>query len=724
MNVSSWNGATGNWRKAADWSNGVPDAATEADFTASGTYTVTYSRSEAFAVGAVNFNAAGATLALRGSLTLGGIFDLKAGTLAMSSGGVIHGGTLMIDGGALTSTYGSGSKSGRLDGVTLGGVLDLSAPVETLNITNGLTGVAGGGAQIRLTGGENELLFRGSQTIDNVTIVFENSSSYSVVYGKGVLTIGPSATVTTTAFGPLGVLTASAVINNGAIVSAASGALGTFNLSANRYFVNNGAITAASDIILTSPRMVNGTAGTLDVGEFINFVVQGSFLNRGLVMIAASGDFDVSSDTTIANAGTISVGSGNLSLDQSTGPGVVVFTNTGAITVGQQGSLSLLLNFTVASLGNIVDAGRFYLGGTLDNTGQTLRLGTGPIFGGVGTTLGDGGLISGGTMVLGGAPLVYTGGGLINVTLQGVVDLSVANASLNLDGGVVVTGANGSGPGVINLTGAGATLYFFDATGTVRNGIDNVTINAGNARAADSIVLENFNFVSEALTLGARATIVSSARGAQVAVQTLNAPGSTIVNDGHIDAAASGGSFQVTMPTLENDGQIVVSNGDSFTLVGALTGTGQFALATGGTAVLGATAAGQNVAFSDATGTLTLSSAASFAATLSGAIVGDRIDLLNTAATTAAVNAKDQLVVTSNGARVATIQLAGDYAHTAFKVAGDGHGGSLITLANAPAMHAIAWAMASLGGAAGAASVTQASAGTGHAPTLVRPAAC
>ena len=36
MNVSNWNGATGYWRKSADWSNGVPDNATEAAFAGPG----------------------------------------------------------------------------------------------------------------------------------------------------------------------------------------------------------------------------------------------------------------------------------------------------------------------------------------------------------------------------------------------------------------------------------------------------------------------------------------------------------------------------------------------------------------------------------------------------------------------------------------------------------------------------------------------------------------
>ncbi|MDQ2861750.1 MAG: hypothetical protein M3T55_13735 [Pseudomonadota bacterium] len=604
----------------------------------------------------------------------------------------------------------------------MAGTLDLGRPVETLRITNGLTGVPGSGAQIRLSGGEDGLTFIGDQTIDNVTIIFDNPNSYSVVYTRGTLTFGPNATLTTSAFGPLGVLAGSSVVNNGTIISAPSGALGTFNIGLSHKFINNGVVTAASNLSITAHDVVNGASGTMYVGAFINVFIQGGFENRGSLSIAQSGSIDIASNTRIVNAGTIAVGSGRLSLDQSTGPGIVTFTNTGAISVGQQGSLSLLLNFTIASLGNVVDAGRFYLGGTLDNTGGTLQLGTGPIFGGTGTTLGYGGLISGGTVVLGKTHLAYTGGGLANVTFEGTLDLRAAKAAVNLDGGVVITAAKGAGPGVVNLTGAGAALTFFDMPGTVANGIDNVTINAGNANNAVVIALQNFDGGAETLTLGSHASIVSNTAGAQVIVQYQASGGSAIVNAGQIDAAASGGSFSVTIPTFENDGQVVVSNGDTFNLVGALTGAGSLTIASGGTADIGSTAASQQVAFADATGTLKLSSAANFAGTLSGAVAGDKIDLIKTAATSATVNASDQLVITNNGASVATIQLAGNYTNTVFKVRGDGAGGSVITLANAAAIHGLVGAMASLGGAGGAGSPALAHADAVHAPTLARPA--
>ena len=323
---------------------------------------------------------------------------------------------------------------------------------------------------------------------------------------------------------------------------------------------------------------------------------------------------------------------------------------------------------------------------------------------------------------MGQAHLAYTGGGLANVKFAGVLNLAAADAAVNLDGGVVITAANGRGAGVVNLIGAGATLTFFDMPGTVENAIDNVTIRAGDANRAVVIALQNFDGAAETLTLGAHASIVSTAAGVQVIIQNQAADTSVIVNAGQIQAAASGGSFSVTIPTFENDGQIVVANGDTFTLAGALTGTGRLTIETHGVAGVGATAAGAQVAFADATGTLKLASAASFAATLSGAVVGDEIDLVDTAASRATVNAHDQLVITDNGAKVATIQLAGDYADTVFMVRGDGAGGSLITLANAAAIHRLVGAAASLGGEGGAGLAHEAHVGATPVAALASPA--
>ena len=913
MKISSWNGVTGNWRNAGNWSNGVPRASKEADITVAGSYTVNVKSGSTAAAAAVVLDATGATLAVGGSLSVGGTFDLKAGTLALAPGGVLHAGTLVMDGGALSS------QGGTLDGVNIVGPLVLSADFESLLITNGLTATASGGGAglITLRGEDAYLDFIGNQTFNNATLVFDNSTIFgAAVIGTGVLTFGANAILTTTDAGPSATIGGKTVINNGTFIAAASHVLGSFTINATN-FVNNGLIEVDELLQGKDRSFSNGATGVMNIGNGANAWIDGAFVNHGAIsvgagsnlfllgsysladlgVIANSGSIDlrgtllnqgstitlgagalagnvlitgvvsggtvvaganggqlqgatldgvtyqgnlnlggnfsaltvtnglsvvtaqgngrgkvfitgagaalmfdgsqtldnavvhlggggvsgdslvvlaskghettltlganltVVSDTTgdahltggftrgvthlvndgtilaasfeaqfqiatdtftnngqifvvdgeqlsissgigITNAGTISVESGKLTIGQ--GNGNATFSNTGVINVSQLASLTLSVNFTVASLGNIVDAGVFVIGGTLDNSGQTLQLGTGPIFGGVQTVLGGDGLISGGVVSLGTGNLAYNFGHLANLTFEGAVDLGTADTGLNLDGGVVFTGADGTGPGVINLTGARATLQFYDPTGVNGNGIDNVTINVGNATGADTIDILSYGRKAQTLTLGAGTNIISNSDGAQVVMTSQFLFPDILVSHGNITAAAAGGIFTATFKVFENDGHVTVSNGDTFVLNGELTGTGQISVGGGGVVSLGAVGAHQTVAFADSAGTLKLTGPASFAATISDATIGDVIDLINTSATAANVNSHDQLVITNNGATVATLQLVGDYSHTAFNVGGDGAGGTAITLAAGPSVQGMSQAMAGLGGSTAA----------------------
>ena len=915
MKISSWNGVTGNWRNAGNWSNGVPRASKEADITVAGSYTVNVKSGSTAAAAAVVLDATGATLAVGGSLSVGGTFDLKAGTLALAPGGVLHAGTLVMDGGALSS------QGGTLDGVNIVGPLVLSADFESLLVTNGLTATASGGGAglITLQGKDAYLDFIGNQTFDNATLVFDNSTIFgAAVIGTGVLTIGANAILTTTDAGPSATIGGRTVINNGTFIAAASHVLGSFTINAKN-FVNSGLIEVDELLQGKDRSFSNGATGVIDIGNGANAWFDGAFVNQGTISVGAgsnlfllgsysladlgvianagsidlrgtllnqgstitlgagalagnvlitgivsggtviaganggqlqgatldgvtyqgnlnlggqfsgltvtnglsvvtaqgkepgkvfitgagaalmfdgsqtfdnavvhlgggglSGDslvvlaskghentltlganltvvsdaagyarlsggftrgvthlindgtirasasasgaqfqidtstftnngqifvvngeqLSLSNDVSITNTGTISVDSGKLAIGRSNG--IVVFSNSGVISVSQLGSLSLTINFTIASLGNIVDAGIFVIDGTLDNSGQTLQLGTGPIFGGVQTVLGGGGLISGGVVSLGTGNLAYNFGHLANLTFEGAVDLGMADTGLNLDGGVVFTGADGTGPGVINLTGARSTLQFYDPTGVNSNGIDNVTINVGNATGADTIEVLSYGRKVQTITFGAGTNIISNSDGALVVMTSQFLRPDILVNHGNITAAAAGGLFTTTFKVFENDGHVTVSNGDTFVLKGELTGTGQISVGGGGVVSVGSVGAHQTVAFADAAGTLKLTGPASFAATISDATIGDVIDLINTSATAANVNSHDQLVITNNGATVATLQLVGDYSHTAFNVGGDGAGGTAITLAAGPSVQGMSQAMAGLGGSTAA----------------------
>lgn len=140
---------------------------------------------------------------------------------------------------------------------------------------------------------------------------------------------------------------------------------------------------------------------------------------------------------------------------------------------------------------------------------------------------------------------------------------------------------------------------------------------------------------------------------------------------------------------------------------GTLLGRGTIVLAGGASVEVDSAApASLSTAFkSGAAATLALGAPAGFAATIAGFAAGETIDLIDTAATSAALNASDQLVITNGATTVATLQLRGDYAGDSFDLASDGHGRTAITLTPGPAAAPaarLASAMASMTAGAGA----------------------
>lgn len=78
---------------------------------------------------------------------------------------------------------------------------------------------------------------------------------------------------------------------------------------------------------------------------------------------------------------------------------------------------------------------------------------------GAGTLQLDGaGVINGGTIAAAGGTLVASSGTLEGVKYEGTLDLSASSANLYIEGGITLTGTNGTGPGTVNLTGYGAHL--------------------------------------------------------------------------------------------------------------------------------------------------------------------------------------------------------------------------------------------------------------------------
>jgi hypothetical protein len=154
---------------------------------------------------------------------------------------------------------------------------------------------------------------------------------------------------------------------------------------------------------------------------------------------------------------------------------------------------------------------------------------------------------------------------------------------------------------------------------------------------------------------------------------------------------SSGGSLSgsgAVAAAIANSGLIEASGG-TLTLQDAVTGNGGLKIDAGATLTLGSTlAAGGTATFNGASADLAITAVSSFADTIGGLAATDEIDLLKTAATAAVVNASNQLVVTNNGAAVATFALSGSNSGLAFTTETDNNGGTFIVAGAAPAPHA------------------------------------
>jgi hypothetical protein len=531
----------GDFSTAADWSGGVvPGPGDDAFIDPSGTYAVTISTPES--VQSLTVNDAGATAVDNGALTVGKTLMLTAGTLQLNPGGSIVGGTLSATGGAFVwkgEYTGSAFIGGTLSGVTYDGVLNLSAPGSDLEISDGLTltGADGTGpGVIDLTGDSSpfdnsNLTVTDTETLDNATLDIGNENPESAnVLILGV-TNGPNTILT------LGKNFHTVLVGANAFISSSSITDTGFPLDT---LVNDGSIVAS---------VSGGNFGIITL----------SFTNNGSITVSNGDNFFAEQDT-FSNAGTVTVGSG--------GAFWMALTNidTGLINLNSGGSLVFENIMTTAQLEaldmNIVNNGGTisFDGGMITNTGATLNVGPGTPFpalaleGGVGPPVNGGnnfgGKIIGGTVEDEGSGLKFGGGGLSGVTYEGTLDLSATDSSLFITGGLTATGLDGTGPGTIDLTGDSAALYV-DDTETW----DNATLNIGGG----TLLLNDTN-EGNALTLGSHFDVVQVGQSAQITSTNINRD--TIVNDGDITAAVSGGDFQINPANFTNNGSITASNDD------------------------------------------------------------------------------------------------------------------------------------------------------------------
>ncbi len=601
MALISWKTAVnGDWSTAADWSGGVvPNGTDDVSINLAGTYDVTVST--AHAAHTLTLNAANGSLEVKNTLTMGGTLTVTNGSLLLDSGGVLNDGStgsLVVNGGTFTLGAGSTIKGGKvqigtggtlnanggvLNATTLVGALNLTAPGANLVVSGGLSG--GAGAAIAVTGDSAVLKFAaGVQTIDNTVISIGGSISdfINMLSASGTLTtltFGANASVnqagTLATINNTSASASDSIINKGVIRATFNG--GTLLIGGGA-FTNQGAINVnLGDTLCSASSNFTNSANISVLGGSTASIGGASFTNSGTFNISAGSTASIFS-TSVSNSGTINVFTKG-TLDLSRAP-----TGAGKITAVDS-TIALMSTVTVPEINMITSrsGGEVYLEGTLTNTGGTLNVGAGTGVGLVDLT----GKIIGGIIHDAGLGMAFTPADLFTtavlqgVTYQGALDLSETQASLEVTGGITVTGTGGTGPGVINLTGSNANLTLQGS-----QTLDNATVRL----ARSSLSVAN-NGSPTAVVFGPNLTIVTSAAGggSNTSISGSFSAGDSLVNKGTI--LDDSGVGQLTLNggnSFTNQGAFIVSNNAAANVSGtAFTNSGSISVTTLGALTLG-----------------------------------------------------------------------------------------------------------------------------------------
>ena len=380
-------------------------------------------------------------------------------------------------------------------------------------------------------------------------------------------------------------------------------------------YLANGGVSPAQTVTFGAAFVVDLTSGPGYINQSGD---NGYGASPGDVTLVNQGKIDVQGvGATLQIYPQIFDNSGTLSAD---GPGGSVlyvysqsFTNTGTISVAsgdtfELGNSASQIYTTAAVFGGAFEAsaGTFQLNGTLDNSGQTLKIGAAN---GIGTFY-LAGVVSGGVIEDSGSGLAANAGILDDVTYKGTLALS--SGSLVIEDGITLETASGGEPGALTL---GSATVDFEDTQTLDDAV--VTLSSGStlsqfttqaAYAANGAVSP-----SETLTFGPSLVIDMSANstaayidqagsygfganpgevtilnqgviGIDGANSTLYVYPQNFVNAGTLVSNASGGStFFVYSDSFTNTGTIDVASDDTFELGNSTSLTYTTGAAFGGT---------------------------------------------------------------------------------------------------------------------------------------------
>ncbi len=449
----TWSGTNGGtWSDVGNWApGGIPGGADQTLIDLSGTYTVDVDVAE---IGSLTLDAAGATVAPVGTVQLDGVLDVQAGTLALNFLDTIQGGTLLADGGVITYA------GGTLDGVTVGGTLDLTGPLiggsasQHLVIAGGLASAGTAPVTILDTGNASILELQDDETLHDTHIVVGND----FLYFDQVATLDPGSVLTVTSLAVLASLEAGGPNGHGTLDNK-----GTIDDRTGTIECQSGTIENDGSFL------IGGGSGTNVIANFDN---------TGVTDISGVGS--VASIYSLTNSGTVQVtDGGELALtNQRYSVTAPEFDNAGQIqlsaggilsvygTTGAVGTVSFLDGQGVLSLGVAPPYSRASNGGSFSGTLDMFQ--------------------SGDVLQLSGSYTLQHAGNTLTLSQAGSVVDSFAltgqdytDATFTLTGDTVTTDAPCFCAGTLILTDRGEcaveALEVGDFVITIENGIETVS---------------------------------------------------------------------------------------------------------------------------------------------------------------------------------------------------------------------------------------------------------
>ncbi|WP_419758168.1 Hint domain-containing protein [Acidisoma sp.] len=434
-----------------------------------------------------------------------------------------------------------------------------------------------------------------------------------------------------------------------------------------------------SDYILISGQTVSGivvSAGTyLEIGSggtAINTLVKDggyeTVFSGGITTsttIRAGGSEEVSSGgtaigTAVKDGGYLQLGPGGVASSAAVSGGGTMIVSAGGVAFDTQSAAAAVLSIT-----NLVTSGQTVSGVTVGSSSLL--------------DVGSGGRAVSTTVVNGGSEIVSSGGTVSGTVVSSGAVLRVLNGgsaagTTVLSGGTFIVISGGSSTGtVVSSGGLGSVQVVVSSgqvsSGLVANSVTSVYVLAGG--------------VTSGTMLMSGGTEVVSAQGRDVGT-VVSAGGYDLISGLSVGAVVSGGALiqggTTDGLTITGNGSVIAEDavlGFSVLSNTTITGNGTLTVSDGGD-VSGSVVFGGS-------GTFVISSTAMPFATLSGFTASDKIDLAGVVfGSGGSANYSDGSLVVTEGGQNYVLQFGDTAGGTAFAVAADPFGGTLLTVSPPP----------------------------------------